>query len=736
MKRPFLTLLIFIIINLFLCLNISFGFVLILNVFLSLVFIVLKDRKIIIFIIISMIMSLIMSNIVMSNVEVFENRLIIEGNVREYEIGNNEKFILKTNNIILYGNNNKFKTKILVTYDGDIKDLIGKNIVINSQINIPFTNTNPKMFSYRNYLSSKGIRYISYIDKSDIIQIEENKFNFAKIIFNSRKVLSNKFEEIYSGKTLSFIKGFIYGDKSDFINEDLDKFYEVGLGHILVVSGLHFGMIYLILSKILSQLQIDITKRVVIISVVLFIMLAITGFKISAIRAFIMIIIIESIYLIDRRVDILNLISFIAIIVIILNPFSIYSLSFILSFGAIFSISLFYDKISDKIPKVLRLILSVQIILLLISIYTFNRVNISTLLINIPTNFIVGILYILIIVNFFLYKLEFLTIIISKIIELIFIMVDFFNEIEIFKFTIRSFNFIEFFIILIIFLLIIYKKENKIVKNIHIVYFLIVSIIILNTATLLNEDLFINFYDVSSGDCSLVITPHKSKILIDTGRPDNYHLIGDILLKNGIRDIDIVVLTHNHTDHIGGMKNLMKNHQIKYLILSKESEKNANMKYICNQLDDSTKIILCENGDEITIDGLKFSILNPVGESELNENNQSVVLDLRYNNRSILFTGDIEKETEENILKLVKKDYDILKVCHHGSETSSTKVFIDRVNPDYSIIQVGKNSYGHPSDVILKTLEKSKTKIYRNDIDGCIMVRINDKIEVHSMESE
>jgi competence protein ComEC len=73
-------------------------------------------------------------------------------------------------------------------------------------------------------------------------------------------------------------------------------------------------------------------------------------------------------------------------------------------------------------------------------------------------------------------------------------------------------------------------------------------------------------------------------------------------------------------------------------------------------------------------------------------------------------------------------------VCHHRSETSSTKAFIDKVNPDYSIIQVGRNSYGHPSEITLKTLEDSKTEIYRNDINGC--VKINDKIEVYSMESE
>jgi competence protein ComEC len=729
-------LLILLIINIFLCLNLNFIGIIAINLFISIGFFIFKDKKLIIFVFISLIMSMVISDYIVADVDDYKDSLIIEGKVIEYEIGNDDKFVLKTNSIKINDTFSRFKTKILITFTGDIKELIGKNIIITTKIDIPMSSTNPRMFNYKNYLASKGIRYTSYLNENDIINIEDNNFNCEKLIYNIRERLSLQFEKIYSGKTTIFIKGFIYGDKTDFVNEELDKFYEVGLGHILVVSGLHFGLIYLILSKIINQFQIPVSIKVVIITLVLFFMLVLTGFKISAIRAFIMIIIVESIYLIDRRIDILNLISFIAIMIIVFNPFSIYSLSFILSFGAIFSIALFYDIISTKVPSTLRLIISVQIILILINIYVFNRVNISSLLINIPTSFTVGILYVLIIINFVLYKLKFLTVIITKIIDLIFIMVNYFDKIEIFKFTVKSFTVFELFIILFVFFLIIYKKWNKKIRRIHIVFFVLISIVLLNTATLINEDLLISFFDVKSGDCSLVVTPHKSKILIDTGRFDNYNLIGDILLKNSIKNIDIVILTHNHTDHIGGMKNLLLNHKIKYLILSKESEMNEDMQSIFDKIGDSTKVLFCENGDEILIDGVKFLVINPVGDSELNENNQSIVLDLRYNEKSVLFTGDIEKETELNILKFVKKDYDVLKVCHHGSKTSSTDKFIDKASPKYSIIQVGKNSYGHPNEEVLERLTNSGSKIYRNDRNGCISVKINSRIKIETMKME
>ncbi len=736
MRRPFLLLMIFTLLNMFLFLNEAIFALFSFNAIIISLLIIFKDKKIIILLIFSVILSFITTNYINQNIEVFNDNVVIEGKVIEYSIGENDKFILKIEYIDINEKKEKFKTKVLVNYDGDIEKLIGNNIILETKLMIPEKNSNPHMFSYKNYLASKGIYYISYIENENILKFKQNKVNFQKSIYNLRKKISYKFESIYSNKTLYFIKGFIYGDKSDFMNEDLEKFYNVGLGHILVVSGLHFGILYLILSKILSYINLSQINKAIIVYVFLFLMLMITGFKISAIRAYILIVIAESIFLFDRRIDILNLLSFLAILVIILNPYAIYSLSFILSFGAIFSISLFYDKFSEKLPKTIRLIISVQIILFLINIYVFNRINISSLLINIPTNFIVSLLYILILSNFLFYKLHFLTIFITKIIEMIFKMVDYFDEIDIFKITVRSFTFFEVFILLFVFLLIIYKKENKKIKNIHIVYFVLISVIVLNTSVILNEDLFINFYDVKAGDSSLVITPHKSKLLIDTGREDNYDLIGDILLKNGIKDIDIVVLTHNHNDHIGGMENLLLNHKIKYLILSNESVMNEDMQEIFNLLDEDVKVIYSKKGDNFEIDGVKFLVINPIDKTPLNENNESVVLDMNYNDKHVLFTGDIEKETEHRILGFINNDYDILKVCHHGSKTSSTKEFIEKVNPKYSIIQVGRNSYGHPHIETLETLEKVNSKIYRNDINGCITVKINENIKIDTVKLE
>lgn len=733
MRRPFLVTLILVIINAFIIINFNILYIIIFNSSFILASLFFKEEKLLPFIIFSLVFSYIFISYINQDINYYKNELTIEGKVIEYKIGSIKKIILKTNNIKNDGKDYSFKTKILFSYEDNIEDIIGKNITIKTRINKAFVNTNPGMFNYKEYLASDNIRYVGKLNKNDILDIKENPFNYNKLIYISRKEIGNKFASIYSGKSLGFIKGFIYGDKSDIEKNELNKFYNVGLGHILVVSGLHFGIMYLIILKVLSRFRISIYNKLFIINLVLFLMLVITGFKISAIRAYIIIIISESIFIFNRRLDILNFLSFIALINLVINPFLIYSLSFQLSFGAIFSIALFYNKLPNKLPKTIRLILSVQVILFFINVISFSKFNLSTFLINIPTNIIVTFLYMLILLNFVLFKLQIITIVIDKIIYLIYFMVDFFNEIDFLEIKISNFSLIQSILILTVFFLIIYKKENNKIKSKHIVFVILFFLIIMNISTILNEDLYIKFYDVKSGDSSIIITPHNNKILIDTGRKDNYELIGDILLKDGIKNIDALFLTHNHNDHIGGVKNLLKSHKVKKLFLSSTSEKNEDIIELLNIIDKSTDVVYLKCGDKVEIDEITFNILNPKKSIGLNENNQSLVFDLTYKNKKIIFTGDIEKQGEKNILDEIGKNYDILKVAHHGSNTSSIEEFINKSKPEYSIIQVGKNDYGHPAIEVINRLKKVNSNIYRNDLNGCVIFKINNKIEIKSI---
>lgn len=733
-KRPFLLLLILLIVNIFFMLNFSLMITLIVTTMLSIILLVVIDYKVIVVSMVALILSFFVMYSVNSEVNAYEDQVVISGKVLEYGINSEDSFVLKSDYIIIDSSKEKFKHKVLIKFNDDYSKLIGKNIIIKTRLNLPFQNTNPNLFNYRNYLRSLGIDYTANLSQKNILSIGNERYTLEKGIHSFRKILSKHFEKVYSKESLAFIKGFIYGDKSEFTRDELDAFYNVGLGHILVVSGLHFGIMFLILQWLLTKFKVKQIHKFIIINCILFLFLAITGFKISSIRAFLMIILLESVYFIDRRLDLLNFLSFLSIIIILVNPLSIYSVSFLLSFGAIFSISFFYNKIDRMLPSFISIVLSVQIIIGLINIHYFNQINFATLLINIPINLIIVILYAMILINIILHPIQILTFLITKVITLIFSIVEMLDHQGFLRIVLPSFSTDEIIFLLCLIFVLILTYEQKRIKNKYIIYVFLVGIIALLSLPILNQTLEIYFFDVKSADSIFMRTPSKNKILIDTGRNDSYNLIGDILLKNGVKNIDLLFLTHNHDDHTGGLKNLLENHKVEYLFVSKYSNINQQLLEFKEELK-NTSIISLEKGDEITYDNIKFNVLNPSNEN-FDENNQSLVVDASYKKNKMLFTGDIEKQVEFELINQLNSHYDLLKVPHHGSKTSSSQIFLNQIQPEYSIIQVGKNSYGHPDHSVINRYKNINTKILRNDLMGCIIFRINNKIEFETIITE
>lgn len=242
-------------------------------------------------------------------------------------------------------------------------------------------------------------------------------------------------------------------------------------------------------------------------------------------------------------------------------------------------------------------------------------------------------------------------------------------------------------------------------------------------------DLSVHFIDVGKAD-SIYIKSKNKNILIDAGERDTYNKVEEYLHKNNVNTLDLVIATHPHTDHIGGMPDIINHFNINKILMPKISEEKIPTSRTYERLLTSlkNKNITPEApiaGTNIELDDLKFTILAPIKDYD-DINDYSIVTKLNYKSQSFLFMGDAGIASENDI---IKHNFDIsanvLKVGHHGSRTATSAEFLKKVNPKYSVICVNTDRYNLPNNKTVKRLTSSGTKIYRTDLDGTIIISTN-----------
>ena len=257
-----------------------------------------------------------------------------------------------------------------------------------------------------------------------------------------------------------------------------------------------------------------------------------------------------------------------------------------------------------------------------------------------------------------------------------------------------------------------------------------------------DADLAIHYIDVGQGDCSLIMWEGAS-MLIDSGESQYAETVLDYLDQQGIEKLDYVVATHPHSDHMGSMSEIISNVEVGKVIVPKVAEGLTPTtvfyeKFLTSLSAKAIKLTAAKPGTSYTFSGTtaasvsktppEFEILGPVTDYD-DLNNYSVVVKLTYGETSYLFTGDIEKKAENDILEYgADVDADVLKSAHHGSSTSSGDKFIDAVSPEICIIQCGDgNDYGHPHAEVVELLDDYGVTSYRTDRYGTIIVYSDGK---------
>lgn len=284
--------------------------------------------------------------------------------------------------------------------------------------------------------------------------------------------------------------------------------------------------------------------------------------------------------------------------------------------------------------------------------------------------------------------------------------------------------------------------QNKVKYKKRIVTILLLIILFFSIFCFFPKDLKIYFVDVGQGDCTFIVTPKNKTILIDGGGSTGSNFdVGEstllpYILDRGYKKIDLMFISHFDQDHVGGLLTILEELKVNRVCISKQEEDSKNYQEFLKIVKKrNIPVTVVKIGDRINIeDDLYFDILWPEEEQITDNrlNNNAIVMKLVYNRFSCLFTGDIEKVAEEEIVKtngnkqILKSD--ILKVAHHGSKTSTTEDFLELVKPKICLIGVGKNNlFGHPSDEVIKRLENINANVYRTDLNGEIIISVNSK---------
>jgi competence protein ComEC len=668
----------------------------------------------------------------------------------------------------------------------------GNVVEIEGLLSQPRLPRNPGGFDYRKYLARRGIFATMNIENiSDVQTVDTDGGNFflrwvhglrekmelvidetmpsegtAILTLNiPRKLLSKIVPNTF--ESAPFLKEMILGDRAALSPETRQAFIRTGTVHILVVSGLHVGIIagwaFLVCNWIgkMFRLRTKSISYTLVIPVVLCYAMMI-GFQSPIVRASILVILFVTATIMDRDRDLFNLLAVAALCILVYRPGAIFDAGFQLSFGVVASIVYlmpYWEKLLARIRndkwtrhllyRILQSIAvswSAQIGAMLIIAHTFKRASLTGFAVNPivvpPVGIIVPIGLATWITEPIRHSLATLLGYVNHIsIYLINLPINYFSGLQWSEIPVRGFSFwhLVFSIALIVFITnlssLLKQKRRLLISGIAIAAIFIWAMALSYDGHVLKA----TYLDVGQGDSIFVDLPNGRKILIDGGpysvRFDTgKRVVAPFLQYEGVKSLDLVVSTHPHNDHAGGFTYLVQNEDnvnfwIGEVITGSYGLTTPTFQELRSRLDRrGIKYQDAQIGSIFKDDELHVEVVGPQypdlsGDEDSRMNNNSVVLKVTYKGVSFLFASDIGEESERLLIDSGRDiRAQVLKVPHQGSEKSSSWEFLRAVQPYIGIISVGWNFFGHPSRLILGRYRWLGIKTYRTDERGAITV--------------
>ena len=726
-----------------------------------------------------------------------DSKYMITGIVTERPLRKNRRLKIILNTVSLENNSG------IIPVTGKLRvNIYGVNHNIKTGTRLSFRS---RIRRFRNFSNPGGFDYVRYMGFKDIWANAYTVADKVNIINASSATLVSSVQDaiiqminpaISDTDVRAVLKALIVGDKQWIKPELTDAFSKTGTRHLLAISGLHVGIVagfaFWFFCYVLSYIPYIIWNGRVFSYAGLLALFPVIGYGViagmspSTQRAVIMVAVLLLSFSFRREHDILNTLALAALVILILSPVSLFSISFQLSFSAVFAIAtgiqILKQKISEEEKSIHQKVrdqifsyFSVSVLAftgtLPLVLHYFNQVSLIGIIANIILVPLIGFLVVPTgLLAAFLYPFSStISVILIKLsgvaLKLALMIIELISKLPFASVKSITPSHIEIVIYYFTLLFVLYFFFTREKSNRQITIIIITVIFCMYTADIaywvnkrfFNDNLIVTVIDVGQGSSALLEFPGGETMLIDGGGfSDNASfnigekIIAPFLWRKKIATIDTVVLTHPESDHLNGLLYILDNFNVNSVWSNSQARASAGYKQF-QQLIEKHNIehqpypSLLKN---IVNNNISLKILYPLigfakkAESEpwRNANNNSLVVRVEYNTTSLLFTGDIMKNAEAELVKISGNNLKstVLIAPHHGSRTSSTASLLNMVNPEHIIISAGwKNRYKMPHQSVLRRFIKTGAQIYRTDENGAIIITVGtNSLSIQSNRSD
>ena len=654
-----------------------------------------------------------------------------------------------------------YRKKMLLTIkSGKTGFIYGDRIRFQATLQQPGTKRNPGEFDYRRFLANHDIFLIVSLDSpASITAIDKPRFSVRRLADRTKTGIEQIIDRSVYGEQNAILKALIVGVRGEISDETERAFIDSGVIHVLAVSGLHVGYVTLVFMIIFGFLRFPYKTRVLLTIAGLCFYALLVDLKPSVVRAVIMASLILFARAFEKDSNTYNTLAGAALVQTIFAPLQIFDIGFQLSFIAVFSIVYIYTRLRQFLPEkiaqmmvenqILRWFLQALLVSLAallgtipITVYYFQRIPIISLLANLIVIPLVGLIGALgfaqVILGSWLSSVniaygEVQMILIAGLKKVI----QYCSQFPLAWLQTAQITLFTLALAYILIYLILNAEKRRQRFALLVVILLIANVRIWSTA-LGTPKLRTTFLDVGQGDAIFIELPDGGNMLIDCGdrsfRWDaGEKIVAPYLQRRGIRKIDYLVLTHPHSDHIGGAPYLLEHFDVGELwetAIEGQSAIYRQIHYLADSLHIPVKTMYA--GSFLSLAGnTAIRILHPseafIGLHPGGYNDYSLVIKMTHGDIDWLFTGDTEAFAEHYIAGWGNfLNSEILKVPHHGSATSSTLEFLDHVHPEYALISVGaRNRFRHPSSRTVAHYNSMQIRLHRTDLEGALVIESN-----------